>query len=330
MAALKASWVEISKIELHQDLQPRVERPAGAVEEYAELIQNQREVDQDHPWPFNEPVILYSVGGAKFLTSGWTRLEAAKHVGLKCVYAEVRKGEWLDAVTHACGANADHGYRRTTKDKRRAVEILLRNVSSEDQSWSDQRVADECRVSPGFVSSIRSVLEQTGSVAASPVRVDKRGSKRAAKKPEAKTETKPARKPRTAGDIVLGRNQPRDEPSEPESSEPENVYADLGECPVCNALNQWILCDDGYECDKCGHPHGVEPGVSGDEEEWEDVPEGSGTATATRTVSAKQLKKAKTALGTLTRSTTAIGLEHELESYLRAIHDQLALCEPDE
>lgn len=316
----KTEWVKIKHIELHNDLQPRAEPPPGAVEEYAELINTQVEKDPDNPWPFHQPVVLYTVGGAKFLTSGWTRLNAAKHVGMDIVYAEVRKGNWLDAVTHACGANCDHGYRRTKKDKRRAVEILIRHVSNENESWSDSRIAEECYVSTPFVASIRSVMQASGEVPESTTRVAKDGKKHTSAGSGRKT--KQTQEPTEA-----------DQPEQESGS--EYRYVSLQEpCPICGK-DVWELHDDGYQCVSCipsdttdtseqvqSSPHDT-PG------DWEDA-DGGGVAVDVQrsVVDGKTLERARKALSTLSRAVGSMGLP--LDAELRKIHEHLQRCDPDE
>ena len=58
-----------------------------------------------------------------------------------------------DAILYSVGANAAHGLRRTQEDKRRAVELLLR-----DDEWSKKSnrwIADACRVDHKTVSKLR-------------------------------------------------------------------------------------------------------------------------------------------------------------------------------
>lgn len=317
--SLAKEWLRIEEIELHRDLQPRVEVPPGAIKEYAELVTQQIEKNPEDPWPFREPVTVIEVGGAKFLTSGWTRLEATKEAGQGVVWAEVRKGKWIDAVVSACSANADHGYRRTHKDKRRAVEILLRHVTEEGESWSDTRIAEECLVSVPLVANVREALEQAGEIAQSEKRIGSNGKQYTAPK-------------------VRKSVKPKPEAVEP----PKERTATLEDCPVCG-VNEWLMTDSGYECNSCGHPHGEPAGLSGDEEwrqsDWQRVDtdyveadavdtDTVDTDTVVRTVVKKQtLERAKKSLATLTK---ALGeMQLGFESDLRAIHDRLQQCDSD-
>ena len=51
------------------------------------------------------------------------------------------------------GSNADHGKRRSNADKRRSVELLLKD--QDWTSWSDREIAKQCAVSHPFVAEIR-------------------------------------------------------------------------------------------------------------------------------------------------------------------------------
>lgn len=67
--------------------------------------------------------------------------------------AEVRNGTRRDALLFACGANASHGLRRSSADKRKAVETLL--ADDEWKQWSDREIAKRCHVSHVSVGSWR-------------------------------------------------------------------------------------------------------------------------------------------------------------------------------
>jgi hypothetical protein len=64
-------------------------------------------------------------------------------------------------MLYAAGANAAHGLRRTSFDKRRAVETLLKD--KEWGQWSDREISRRCHVSDHFVTKIREELSAHGS-----------------------------------------------------------------------------------------------------------------------------------------------------------------------
>lgn len=317
-----AEWIEIKRIELHEDLQPREKISERAVEEYKRLID---ESDDQEEWPFRDPVTVFRVGGALFLTSGWTRLEAMREAGGKSVYADVVDGDLINAVEDACGSNADHGYRRNASDMRRAVEIMLRYCSDESEPWSDRRVAQACKVSHTYVNRIRKQLETDAAI--KPTRSVKGTDGKIRKKVKPKPETKePASK--------KSESKPEIEPTATTvDQQPEaEPLAQLGPCPVCNS-DAWSLHDDGYECSRCGQPHG-EPAGDIEEHDEEYTPSGesdryeAADPPVSYKVPASAHKRATKSLATLTRAIQQCELSH-LDMHLRVIHDNLNMCKPE-
>jgi len=128
--------------------QARIGLNEDTVQEYAELM-------RDHLWDFQSrqrPIVLYD-GSDFWLADGFHRIEAAQRAQLSDFPVEVLRGTKRDAILRAAGANSQHGLRRTNADKRRAVELLLRD--DEWRQWSDRKIADVCAVSQPFVGSIR-------------------------------------------------------------------------------------------------------------------------------------------------------------------------------
>jgi len=72
-------------------------------------------------------------------------VKAAEEAGLTDIAADVRQGTRRDAILHSVGANAAHGLRRTSEDKRRAVKTLL--ADPEWHEWSESEIARRCAVS---------------------------------------------------------------------------------------------------------------------------------------------------------------------------------------
>jgi len=103
------------------------------------------------------PVTVFQEGKEHWLADGFHRLEAARKAGLMGIPADVRPGSLRDAKLWAAGANADHGIRRTTEDKRKAVGILL--ADGQCSSLSDRELAKACRVSHPFVAKVRKKVE---------------------------------------------------------------------------------------------------------------------------------------------------------------------------
>lgn len=117
------------------------------------------------------PIILFHDGESYWLADGFHRFAAWKRAfgmpGAPSEYsrpeiaAEVRAGNRRDAILFAAGANAQHGLRRTNADKRRSVEVLLRD--QEWAAWSDGEISRRCMVSDRFVASLRKELSPNAS-----------------------------------------------------------------------------------------------------------------------------------------------------------------------
>lgn len=99
------------------------------------------------------PLVVYREGSRYWLADGFHRLYAAKGAGVRSIACEVHHGGLRDAILHSVGANAEHGYRRTNEDKRRAVLKLLNDPEWSD--WSDREIARMCRVDHELVGRLR-------------------------------------------------------------------------------------------------------------------------------------------------------------------------------
>lgn len=99
------------------------------------------------------PPVVYYDGKSYWLADGFHRCRALRSEGISHSTFEVRQGTVRDARLHSAGANAHHGLRRTNADKRRAVEMVLR-----DEEWSarsNRWIAEKCAVSDPFVGTVR-------------------------------------------------------------------------------------------------------------------------------------------------------------------------------
>jgi hypothetical protein len=115
------------------------------VEEYAAAM---REGDK---FP---ALVVFQQGGTYVLADGFTRYAAAKRAALTTLECVVHAGGLRDAMLYAFGANASHGRPRSTADKRSAVLKML----ADDTwcRWSNNRIAQLCRVSHQLVGEVRS------------------------------------------------------------------------------------------------------------------------------------------------------------------------------
>ena len=154
------------------------------------------------------PVVVFYDGRDYWLADGFHRIQAVEDLGWKDIAADVHQGTQRDAVLYSCGANALHGLPRTNRDKRRAVEVLLR-----DEEWSkksDRWIAQKAMVGHAFVSKLRGQLS-TGDSCLAP-REGKDG----------KVRTMPPRPSPSSAMKVPGEDEP-DEEEEPPSIRPARV-----------------------------------------------------------------------------------------------------------
>jgi hypothetical protein len=124
---------------------------ADTIADYAELI------------PKLPPVVVFYDGEVYWLADGFHRHAAHEKAGRKKIVVEVKQGSQRDAILYSAGANAQHGRPRTNADKRRAVELLLR-----DEVWSakgDRWVARQCGVGHQLVGDVRGQLDESSSSA---------------------------------------------------------------------------------------------------------------------------------------------------------------------
>lgn len=140
---------EVELINIHTDggTQPRAQIDLQLVAEYAAIY---REEAGKLP-----PLTVFFDGSEYWLADGFHRYFAAGDALIGKLMCEVKEGSQRDAVLYSCGTNHDHGLRRTTEDKRKAVTTLLM-----DDTWgkrSDRWIAEACHVSHSFVGSVRTM-----------------------------------------------------------------------------------------------------------------------------------------------------------------------------
>ena len=142
--------VVIAEIDLDTGIQCRASIDTGTVDEYADAM------TASATFP---PVDLFGAAGRYWIGDGWHRVLGAKKIGALTIDAIVRDGTRADALRFALGANAAHGQRRTNADKRRCVEIAVR----EFPALSSRAVAELCSVGHQLVLSVRQVDESPTS-----------------------------------------------------------------------------------------------------------------------------------------------------------------------
>jgi hypothetical protein len=140
-------YLAISEIARDMLLQPRATLHQDWIEEYA------AEMAGDAKFP---PIVVFFDGVRHWLADGFHRTHAAVAAGLSTILASVRLGTRRDALLYSLAANADHGYRRTTDDKRRAIDIMLADPVW--VLWSNSEVARRCGVDHKTVAARRTAL----------------------------------------------------------------------------------------------------------------------------------------------------------------------------
>lgn len=121
-------------------------------------------VDMAHGATFPSVVLFDTGNGDYVLADGFQRVRAAKAIKRDSIEADIRQpaqGETAErsAILYAAGANAQHGSRRTNKDKRNAVKTLLQD--DEWSCWSDSEIARQCRVDRQLVANVRDQVINT-------------------------------------------------------------------------------------------------------------------------------------------------------------------------
>lgn len=147
----KTKTIKLTDITVDMDIQPRAKGSSPAVvEEYAEAAK----VAAEFP-----PLVVYQDGDTYWLSEGFTRVAAYHKAGIEKAVCEVREGDRRKAIINACGSNTTHGQRRTNADKRRAVELVLKQCPR----WSDRAIAETAAVSHTFVAEVRQLATVASS-----------------------------------------------------------------------------------------------------------------------------------------------------------------------
>ena len=204
-SSIRETVLPLSDITVDTSIQCRASLNTRIVAEYAERMEK-----GDH-FP---PIDVFEVEGINLLADGFHRIEAAKRAGRKSMSVRIRHGTRRDALIFAIEANRAHGLRFCNKDKRRAVELALREVAD----CTDGAIAEMVGVSQPFVSKLRGQLI---TVMSSGTRTGRDGKKRHVPKKAKTTEadgTGPSTAAATDGrahDADTGRKRRNERPSSP-------------------------------------------------------------------------------------------------------------------
>ncbi len=96
------------------------------------------------------PINVIVDGQYEYLTDGEHRLLGSIKAG-KRIQVNSKRGTREEAVQAACGANVDHGLRRTNADKREAVKLAMKTFPGK----SDRNIAKICMVNHHLVNDVR-------------------------------------------------------------------------------------------------------------------------------------------------------------------------------
>lgn len=144
--ATKISTLKISEIRTDGGFYCRAGGPPPeTVAEYADLMQEGAK--------FPPVVVFLDQDGVYWLADGYIRVESAKKDSREEIDAEIHQGDKRAARLYAAGANADHGLRRTAKDKRQAVANLL--ADPEWFEWSVNKLAEAAKVSHHVANEVK-------------------------------------------------------------------------------------------------------------------------------------------------------------------------------
>ena len=149
--------IAIEHLRVDPIIQQRVELNEDVVTDYAEAM------CENAAFP---PVMVFDDGDTCWVADGFHRVEAAKRAQAEKLPVAIRPGSRREAILWACGANAQHGLRRTSADKRKAVTTLL--TDTEWGQWSDKQVAAAAGVSREYVVRMRKQLQETGELSCDP------------------------------------------------------------------------------------------------------------------------------------------------------------------
>lgn len=131
----------------HTQVRAMLDQPA--IDDYAEAMRGGVEFP---------PIVVFFDGFSEYwIADGWHRYRAARDNGALEIAALVAEGTERDAIWYAVTkANRTHGLRRSNADKRRTVEIMLRDP--EWSQYSDRKIARDCGVDHKTVATVREEL----------------------------------------------------------------------------------------------------------------------------------------------------------------------------
>lgn len=136
---LSTVLVPLDRIRIDGGTQMREKIDQATVNEYAEVVDAL------------PPITLVFDGVDNWLADGFHRVAAFQQAGHDEIPAIIHHGDQETAIRMACGANAEHGLRRTNNDTKKAIKTAF-------ETWetaSDRALAEICKVSPTTIGRYR-------------------------------------------------------------------------------------------------------------------------------------------------------------------------------
>lgn len=137
--------IAVDELECTAATQIRVKLDKNMIDQYCEDLK----AGADFP-----AIVAFCEKGSsrKIVSDGHHRVYAHVHAGLEEIEVDLREGGMHEALIHALGGNSEHGLRRTSADKRNAVDIALKDPQISE--YSRQEIADICCVTKRTVQRI--------------------------------------------------------------------------------------------------------------------------------------------------------------------------------
>jgi ParB-like chromosome segregation protein Spo0J len=122
-------------------------------------------------WDRLPPITVFEIDNKWLIADGFHRHAAAVMLGKRTIQAEIRVGNFTDALDFVSSVNLFHGLPLTRSERRRAVEVKLKL----HYDWSDRRMSEELGVSRELVAKIRRQLIEGHAIPNNPGRVGSDG-----------------------------------------------------------------------------------------------------------------------------------------------------------
>lgn len=139
--------LDLDLIRIDGDTQSREKIDEAVVAEYAEAFKAGAQFPA---------VKVFFDGVDRWLADGFHRYHGARAAGLTSIYEDITPGTREEAQLYSFGANPNHGLRRTTADKQKAIRGALSHPVS--KLWSDRKIAQHCHVSDKTVAAARAAI----------------------------------------------------------------------------------------------------------------------------------------------------------------------------